>query len=109
MRNLAIAAFVCLAAAVALVWGQREQFAPSRDTPTWEYRALLPQETRPGVYTQVDWFNVVSLGSQGWELVSVTPYVIRNDERQYKSDETPKVVTQNYLAYYFRRPRVLQR
>lgn len=109
MRNLAIAGFVCLAAAGVLVWGQRDQFAPSRETPTWEYRSLLPQETSPGIYRQVEWFNVTSLGSQGWELVSVTPYVIRNDERQYRSEEMPKVITQNYVAYYFKRPRTLQR
>jgi hypothetical protein len=69
----------------------------------------VPQETGPGVYRQVEWFDVTSLGDQGWELVSVTPWIIRNDERKYKTEETPKVITQNYMAYYFKRAKTLQR
>ena len=109
MRFQAQIGLVCLAAAGALLWGQRERLAPNRDIATWEYRALVPQETGPGVYRQVEWYDVTSLGGQGWELVSVTPWVIRNDERKYKAEETPKVITQNYMAYYFKRPRAMQR
>ncbi len=104
----AIAVLVCICgAAAALLWGQRDRLAPSRETPTWEYRALVPVEVGPGVYQQVEWYQVTSLGDQGWELVSVTPWVIRNDERKYKSEEMPRVITQNYLAYYFKRARTL--
>lgn len=109
MRQRALAWVVCLAAAAALVWGQRERIAPNREIATWEYRSLVPQEISPGVYHQVEWFNVTALGDQGWELVSVTPWVIRNDERKYKAEEMPKVITQNYMAYYFKRPRTIQR
>ncbi len=109
MRNRAWIWFVCLAAAAALVWGQRERLAPRPEVATWEYRSLVPQETGPGAYRQVEWLDVTLLGGQGWELVSVTPWVIRNDERKYKAEESPKVITQNYMAYYFKRPRSLQR
>lgn len=94
------------AAAAALLLAQRDTLAPPRGVAPWEYRALLPQEIGPGVYRQVEWFQVVEMGNQGWELVSVTPYVIRNDERKYKGEENPRIVTQNYLAYYFKRQRV---
>lgn len=94
------------AAAAALLLAQRHSLAPPRGVAPWEYRALLPQEIGPGVYRQVEWFQVVEMGNQGWELVSVTPYVIRNDERKYKGEENPRIVTQNYLAYYFKRQRV---
>ncbi|MBI4890426.1 MAG: hypothetical protein HY821_07350, partial [Acidobacteria bacterium] len=73
-----------LIAAGAVLWGQRERFAPSQEVATWEYRALIPQEVAPGSYRQVEFFDVMRMGDQGWELVSVTPWVIRNDERLYK-------------------------
>jgi len=101
---------VCLScAAAAALWGQRERLAPNRETTSWEYRALVPQEIGPGQYVQVEWYQVTALGDQGWEMVSVTPWVIRNDERKYKTEGMPKVVTQNYPAYYFKRPRVQQK
>lgn len=98
--------FLAAAAAAVLLLAQREPLAPPRGVAPWEYRALIPQEIGPGVYRQVDWYQVVEMGNQGWELVSVTPYVIRNDERKYKGEENPRIVTQNYLAYYFKRQRV---
>lgn len=105
MRNVWLVTAAALAVAV-LLFAQREQLAPPRGVAPWEYRALLPQEIGPGMYRQVDWFQVLEMGNQGWELVSVTPYVIRNDERKYRNEENPRVVTQNYLAYYFKRQRV---
>ncbi len=99
---------LCLFAAGAVLWGQRERFAPSQEVATWEYRSLVPQEVAPGSYRQVDWYDVTRMGEQGYELVSVTPWVIRNDERLYK-DTAPKVITQNYMAYYFKKPKALQK
>jgi len=100
-----------LALAGAIVWGQRDRSGapPPPNAPSWEYRYLLPEETSVGVYKQVEWFDVQSLGLQGWELVSVTPWVIRNDEHKGQVEGMPKVVTQNYLGYYFKRPRPVQR
>jgi hypothetical protein len=49
------------------------------------------------------------MGEQGWEMVGVVPFVLHNDERIYKEQGTTRVVTQNYLAYYFKRPRQPQR
>ena len=109
MRRL-ILCLVCVGTAAAVLgWGQREKLPPNREIASWEYRSLVPQEVGPGIYRQVEWINVTSLGDQGWELVGVTPWVIRNDERKYKAEEMPKVVTQNYMAYYFKRPRTIQR
>lgn len=97
--------------ALFLVWPQRNHdAAPPRDVATWEYRELRPQEVGPGAYQQVDFYQVSSLGAQGWELVSVTPYVLRNDlhEPPQKNGES-KLVTQNYFAYTFKRRRPEQR
>ncbi|MGJ5819432.1 hypothetical protein [Paludibaculum fermentans] len=96
--------------AAVLVWAQRDRgIAPSRDLPTWEYRHLQPQEIAPGAYQQVDWNLVISMGAQGWELVNVTPWVLRNDLHQQGKEGEPKLVTQNYMAFYFKRLRAEQR
>ncbi|MBI5083971.1 MAG: hypothetical protein HZB13_05165 [Acidobacteria bacterium] len=110
MRHAALLYLVAgLVAGAALVWGQRERLAPAREIPTWEYRALAPQEMGKGRYQQVSWDMVQSLGAQGWELVGVTSWVIRNDEHLGSLDAPPKVVTQNYVAYYFKRQRPMER
>ncbi len=90
----------------ALLFAQRERMAPPRGTAAWEYRALTPPEIAPGVFRQVEPWDVQALGDQGWELVSVVPWVIRNDERKYKGEENPRVITQSYLAYYFKRQKL---
>ena len=108
--KLASGITLCLALAGLLVWGQRARDAmPHPNTPTWEYRALVPEEISVGHYKQVEWFDVQSLGLQGWELVSVTSYVIRNDEHKGKVEGMPRIVTQNYMAYYFKRPKPVER
>lgn len=102
---------LCLALAALIVWGQRNRGvvpAPP-NTPTWEYRSLVPEEIGVGQYKQVEWFDVQALGIQGWELVSVTPWVIRNEEHKGKVEGMPRVVTQNYVSYYFKRPRPAER
>ena len=102
--------FAFLTLTAVLVWAQRERgVAPSRELPTWEYRHLEPQEVSPGAYQQVDWSLVTSLGAQGWELVSVSPWVMRNDIHQPRKEGEPKLVTQNYMAFYFKRQRPEQR
>ena len=98
---------VTAVACAALLLAQRERMAPAREVASWEYRALIPREYAPGQYAQVEWYDVMAMGDQGWELVSVAPWVIRNDERKYHKEEQPRVITQNYLAYYFKRPKTL--
>jgi len=107
-------AWLLFALFTALVFAQRDRLAPPPNLPTWDYRVLAPQETAIGVYKQVDWYEVESLGSQGWELVSVSSWVLRNDEHRTEPKlgelkSAPRLVTQNYLAYYFKRPRPVPR
>lgn len=103
-----IFAFSFLAA--VLVWAQRDRgVAPPRELPTWEYRQLQPQEVGPGEFKQVDWYQVTAMGAQGWELVGVTPWVLRNDVHKPAKDGEQKLVTQNYVAYVFKRQRPEQR
>lgn len=99
----------CLALLAGLLLWSQSQRAPAAYLTMWEYKTLLPQETAPGLYAQVDWSDVQALGNQGWELVGVTSYVIHNDEHAGKSEGMPVVVTQNYQAFYFKRPRPPQR
>jgi hypothetical protein len=69
--------------------------------------SVFPRETKPGEYEQADPEHLQKLSSQGWELVSVTPYVYRNEEHNNGEMKGPKpVVTQVYPAYFFRRARV---
>jgi hypothetical protein len=100
MRNTVVAV-LCLSAAAWLVWAQRT-IQPPEPAP-WEFRALFPHELGPGRYRHVEQYEVESLCRRGWELVSVTPWVIRNEERGTKDSSV--IVTQNYLAYFFKRPR----
>lgn len=109
MRRTGLYLLLAVTAAAALVWGQRERLAPARQIPTWEYRTLAPEELGRGRYQQASWDKVQALGAQGWELVGVTPWVIRNDEQAGSMDAPPKVVTQNYVAYYFKRQRPMER
>lgn len=108
MRNSRWFAILLVVAAFAL-YGQRERLAPPPNTPTWEYRALTPHEISTAAFRQVEWFEVEALGNQGWELVSVTPFVIRNDEHKPRAEGESKLVTQNYVAYYFKRQRQPQK
>jgi len=103
---------LCLSAAA--LFAQRDRLAPPANLPTWEYRVLAPQEIAVGVYKQVEWYEVESLGAQGWELVSAASWVLRNDEHKVdpkrgQMEVAPKIVTQSYLAYYFKRQRPVPR
>src|SRR5579884_4404822 len=89
------------ALAGALAWAQRDVNGPPVGE-RFELRSLFPLETSPGVYRQVNQVELDTLANQGWELVSVAPFVVRNEER---GQATPRpVVTQFYPAYFFRRP-----
>lgn len=67
----------------------------------WEYTALLPDEISPARYRQASHAEVARMAAQGWELVSVSPYVYLNEERGPEGRKL--VVTQTYPAYYFKR------
>ena len=91
-----------LAAVAALVWGQRERGA---ETTQLEVRSVFPRETTPGIYQQVPQGELQILANQGWELVSVMPYVYRNEEHGQELQGPRAVVTQTYPAYFFKRVR----
>jgi hypothetical protein len=91
---------LCLLAAV-LVWAQRERATPAY--AQYEVRSVFPRQVSPGMYAQVDQADLQSLAQQGWELVSVMPYVYRNEERGPELQGPKPVVTQTYPAYFFKR------
>lgn len=102
-----ILALALLAAAAALLRGQRERplerAAP--DTTPFEVRSVFPREVTPGQFLQVTQNELQLLAGQGWELVSVMPYVYRNEEHGQELSGPRAVVTQTYPAYFFKRVR----
>ena len=86
-------------AAIALLLAQRER-APVH--APYEFKALLPREVLPAQYQQVEQRDLESVTDQGWELVSVMPFVYRNEERGHALNNKP-AVTQTYPAYFFKR------
>ena len=103
MRRIILVAGL-LAVAAALLWAQRERLAPSY--ARLEVHSVFPREVTPGKYEQVDQRTLQQLADQGWELVSVMPYVYRNEERGPEMPGPKAVVMQTYPAYFFKRVRV---
>jgi hypothetical protein len=92
------------AAAIAVLMAQRERppvYAP------YEFKALLPREVSPAQYQQADQRELESIGEQGWELVSVVPYIYKNEERGSVTLSPRPIVTMTYPAYYFKRLKVV--
>jgi len=87
--------------AVTLVWAQQGK-APAAVRVQYEVHSVFPRETSPAVYEQVSQQELQTLASQGWDLVSVTPFVYRNEERGPALNNRP-AVTQSYPAYFFKR------
>jgi hypothetical protein len=120
------ALFVCLLAGVtALLLAQQPRpSAPGRIVTggssgaplyaPYDLLSVFPQETAAGQYQQVDPSQLQSLADQGWQLVSVAPYVYRNEGSPSASAEAqpasppPPLVTQVYLAYFFQRARLIR-
>ncbi len=101
-----ILAGVLILLASAFMWAQRERVTTAAAEPVrMEMRSVFPREVTPGKYEQVDPRMLQSLGDQGWELVSVTPYIYRNEERGPEMQGPKPVVTQTYPAYFFKRVR----
>jgi hypothetical protein len=98
-----IAGSVVALVAVALLLGQRQKIEVFAH-PQLEVLSVFPPESPPGQFQQVEQRRLETLSDQGWELVSVMPYVYRNEERNIGEMRGPKpVVTQTYPAYFFKR------
>jgi hypothetical protein len=96
---------LCALAALALVLAQQQNAQYPSHVP-FEVRSLFPHESPPGIYQQVDQREIQALADQGFELVSVMPYIYRNEERG--SNNPKNVVTQTYPAYFFKRARMIR-
>jgi hypothetical protein len=106
MKRTLLALALLLTAAI-LVWAQRERFAIPSPYPQLEVRSVFPREISPGKYEQVEQRELQTLAQQGWELVSVMPYIYRNEEHGPELQGPKPVVTQSYPAYFFKRVRLL--
>ena len=91
------------AAAVALLWAQQRDRALVPDAPPYEVRSIFPHEISPAEYSQVEQRELQAAADQGWELVSVTPYIYKNEERGSPAQSPRPIVTQTYPAYFFKR------
>src|SRR5579863_8939737 len=97
-RSLLVLAFGL--SAVLVIWAQRER--PSAG-PQYEVKSVFPAETSPAQYQQVQQKDLQALADQGWELVSVMPYIYKNEERGTPDMSPRPMVTQTYPAYFFKR------
>ncbi len=103
MRRILATVGVLLIAAI-FVWAQRDRNAqPGTGYVQFEVRSVFPRETSPGKYEQVREADLQSLATQGWELVSVMPYIYRNEEHGPDMPGPRPIVTQTYPAYFFKR------
>lgn len=108
MKRIAALAALVLAA-VALLFAQRTRTESVSNHAPMEMLSVFPTETQPGIYRQVEQSRLDALAEQGWELVSVMPFVYRNEEHNNGEMRGPKpVVTQTYPAYFFKRVRILR-
>jgi len=100
-----------LALGVAVVLWLAAQRDHHQDHLPYEVKLVFPHETSPGQYRQVEQRELEILADQGWELVSVMPYIYRNEEHGIGNDSIrPKpVVTQTYPAYFFKRQKIITR
>jgi hypothetical protein len=103
MKRILVLSLILTMAAVVFLWAQQTK-APAPAYVQYELRSLFPRETSPALYEQVSQQEIQDLGAQGWELVSVVPFVYRNEERGSASNNKP-AVTQTYPAYFFKRIR----
>lgn len=100
------------AGSVIVVTAQQQQqsqtrvrtFSRDRPYPEWEVKVLHPHEIAAGRYAQVRPYELDQTAADGWELVSVTPFVMRNEEHEGPKGERP-MVTQVYVSYSFKRLR----
>lgn len=91
-------------AVVVFAWAQRSP--PQEPKDVYELKLVFPREIAPARYEQVEQRELQLLANQGWELVSVMPYIYRNEERGTPEMTPRPMVTQTYPAYFFKRLRV---
>ena len=105
MRRITWVLVLGLAAAFLLsAQGDRP---PNR--PHYEVKSVFPRETSPGQFQQVDQREIETLADQGWELVTVIPYIYRNEERGNDVTKIKPMVTISYPAYFFKRSKAITR
>jgi hypothetical protein len=97
MRRTTLLIALC-AAAAAYLWSQ-QRVSPIQ----YEVKSVFPRETSPAQYQQVDPRELQAAADQGWELVSVMPYIYKNEERGTPEMAPRPMVTQTYPAYFFKR------
>jgi hypothetical protein len=85
--------------AAAFLWAQQQRVSAIQ----YEVKSVFPRETSPAQYQQVDPRELQAAADQGWELVSVTPYIYKNEERGTPEMSPRPIVTQTYPAYFFKR------
>jgi hypothetical protein len=103
MKKTIVLSLILTMAIGAFGWAQ--QTKTTSLYAQFDLRSVFPRETSPAMYEQVSQQELQTLASQGWELVSVTPYVYRNEERGPALNNKP-AVTQTYPAYFFKRLRL---
>lgn len=101
MRRSLLLGGIAVAAAFIL-WAQQRDRPVA---PAYEVKSVLPRETSPGQYKQVDERELQTLADQGWQLVGVVPYIYKNEERGTPDLAPRPMVTQTYPAYFFQRLR----
>ena len=106
MKRIIVLSIALLTAALAFDWAQQSK-SPAAVYAQYEVHSVFPRETSPAMYEQVSQQELQTLASQGWELVSVTPFVVRNEERGSAANNKP-AVTQSYPAYFFKRVKLLK-
>lgn len=106
MNRIIVLSLTLVTAAAAFVWAQQSK-AAAAVYAQYEVHSVFPRETSPANYEQVPQQELQTLASQGWELVSVVPYVYRNEERGPALNNKPGV-TQTYPAYFFKRVKLLK-
>ena len=103
MTRSTLVVAICVPTAL-LLWAQPRGRYP--DHPPYEVKSVFPHETSPGQYRHVEQYELEALADQGWELVSVMPYIYRNEERGNDNTKPKPVVTQTYPAYFFKRQKI---
>ena len=106
MKRIIVLSLTLAITAAAFIWAQQTK-APAAVYAQYEMRSVFPRETSPAMYEQVSQQELQTLASQGWELVSVMPFVYRNEERGTAANNKP-AVTQTYPAYFFKRVKLLR-
>jgi hypothetical protein len=103
MRRIALFSLVAFFGCAALFMLHAQTHAAPY---AFDVLSVFPKEQAPGQYVQVDQKELQTLSEQGWELVSVTPFLYRNEEHGPSDQSARPVVTQSYPAYFFKRVRL---